>query len=157
MQWLVLGSEASDMRIFICFIFVIVLLHALLSGEACAASDRILFGLDGATWKRVLTDDQDVQATKRYKLILLRGVLDGMMFGQSPFFAPGSKYAMYVGTSYDHLIDAVDQFYSDYRNEKVFIVWALLVVSMELRGEPRAKIDAELQDFRQRAASKSIR
>ena len=144
------------MRIFICFIFVIVLLHALLLDEVRAASERILFGQDGATWKRVLTD-QDVQVTKFQKLILLRGVLDGMMFGQSPFFAPGSKYAMYVDTSYDHLIDAVDQFYSDYRNEKVFIVWALLVVSMELRGEPRAKIDAELQNFRQRAAAESIR
>ena len=144
------------MRIFKCFIFVIVLLHGLLSNEAFAASDRIVFGLDGAAWKRVL-DDENVQATKFQKLILLRGVLDGMMFGQSPFFAPGSKNAVYVDTSYDHLIDAVDQFYSDYRNEKVFIVWALLVVSMELRGEPRAKIDAELQDFRQRAADRSIR
>jgi hypothetical protein len=144
------------MRIFTCFIFVIVFLHVFLSGAARAASDRIAFGLNGAEWKRVLTD-QDIQATKFQKLILLRGVLDGMMFGQSPFFAPGSKHAMYVDTSYDHLIDAVDQFYSDYRNEKVFIVWALLVVSMELRGESRAKIDADLQDFRQRAATKSMR
>lgn len=143
------------MRIFTCFIFAIVLFHAFLLDEARAASDRIGFGLDGAVWKRVLTDQDDVQSTKLQKLILLRGVLDGMMFGQSPLFAPGSN-AVYVDTSYDHLIDAVDQFYSDYRNEKVFIVWALLVVSMELRGEPRAKIDTELQDFRQRAAAKSM-
>ena len=135
------------------------LLVALLLSLAClfsfpetgsAADERIGFGVNGSVWKRAL-GDKDREAEKFYKLILLRGVLDGMMFGESPYMAPGSG-AIYTATSYDHLIDALDQFYADYRNEKIFVVWALLVVSMELRGDPRSKIEAALIDYRRRVA-----
>ena len=123
-----------------CFVFV--------SLEAEATEGHIKFGVDGNVWKRVL-DDPSTQISHFNKLILLRGVLDGMMFGRSPYIV-GSSKAVYTNTTFEHLIDGLDQFYADYRNEKIWVVWALLIVSMELNGEPREKIDAALADYRSR-------
>jgi len=116
-----------------------------------ASEGKISFGVDGSIWKRTL-GNEDSQTAQLQKLILLRGILDGMMFGQSPFMASKSN-AVYTNTTYEHLIDALDQFYSDYRNEKIFVVWALLIVSMELNGEPKGKIEATLAEYRRRISA----
>lgn len=123
-----------------CFVFISV--------EVEATEGQITFGVDGNVWKRIL-DDQSAQISRFNKLILLRGVLDGMMYGQSPFII-GSSKVVYTNTTFEHLIDGLDQFYADYRNEKILVVWALLIVSMELNGKPREQIDAALADYRSR-------
>jgi hypothetical protein len=62
----------------------------------------------------------------------------------------------YTKTSLDHLVKALDQFYQDYRNEKILIVWALRVISMELRGESKDAVDtieATLFDYKEEAGA----
>jgi hypothetical protein len=135
----------ANVLIFIAFVFI----GLSVNGEA--AEGKISFGLDGATWNRTI-GKQDPHTAHFEKLILLRGILDGMMFGRSPYTAPGSN-AVYMNTTFDHLIDALDQFYSDYRNEKIFVTWALLIVSMELNGEPKIKIDNALTEYRRKISS----
>jgi hypothetical protein len=75
----------------------------------------------------------------------VRGIYDGMMFGRSP---DRDKYQV-KGTSYDQLIRGLDTFYSDYRNERIFVVHALQVVSMELRGESSNAIDLKTRELRE--------
>jgi hypothetical protein len=47
---------------------------------------------------------------------------------------------------------ALDQFYSDYRNEKILVVYALRVISMELKGASKEAVDLELRKLRGMAA-----
>ncbi len=112
-------------------------------------SEQITLGVSGTVWKRAF-DLMGMGSinNKVYKFILLKGVLDGLKFG------PGddSVYTPIYYTTYDHLMDALDQFYSDYRNEKILIVWALQIVSMELKGVPKETIDQTLSNFRRVAS-----
>lgn len=102
--------------------------------DVSAAEEKILVGFDGNAWKRVIVD-VDLSRARFHKFLLLRGVLEGLVFGASPLMTDKSRPdSIYVKTTYNHLIDALDQFYSDYRNEEIFIVWALQVISMELRA-----------------------
>lgn len=106
------------------------------------ATDAVLVGVNGKTWNgwSKLEDELGKEMAGVAKYCFVRGVYDGLAFGASPVIG---KY--YTQTSIDHLVRALDQFYADYRNEKVVVVFALEVISMELRGEPREKIDLELQ------------
>lgn len=100
------------------------------------------FGLDGRIWNMLKEPDDVLQ-----KMAIVRGIYDGMMFGHSP-----DINLYYTKTSLDHLVKALDQFYQDYRNEKVLIVWALRVLSMELRGESKDAVDSELRRVRKLAS-----
>jgi len=71
------------------------------------------------------------------------------MFGRSPFIQQDS---IYLDASLDQLMNALDQFYRDYRNENVFIVWALQIVSLEIRGTSPAIVESSLATMRRRAA-----
>src|SRR6266566_1677667 len=77
------------------------------------------------------------------KLFLVRGIYEGLILGRS-----SALNQFYTKTSYDHLIRALDQFYSDYRNEKLPVVVALRVISMELRGVSKEEVDTELRRLR---------
>lgn len=107
-------------------------------------ADEMRFGLDGRSWLG-LNDLPD--EGKLEKLLLVRGIYDGLMFGQSVIL---SHY--YTKTSYEHLIRALDQFYSDYRNEKILVVYALKVISMELTGASKEEVDLELGKLRRMGA-----
>lgn len=118
-----------------------------------AAEEKILVGFDGNAWKRVIVD-VDSSRARLHKFLLLRGVLEGLVFGASPLMTDKTRPdSIYIKTTYNHLIDALDQFYSDYRNEEIFIVWALQIISMELKGVPKEKIESTLTDFRRQIST----
>jgi len=77
------------------------------------------------------------------KLFLVRGIYEGLILGRS-----SALNQFYTKTSYDHLIRALDQFYSDYRNDKLPVVVALRVISMELKGASKESVDTELRRLR---------
>jgi hypothetical protein len=111
--------------------------------EPAPQTQDLKFGLDGRIWNMLKEPDSVLQ-----KMAIVRGIYDGLMFGHSP-----DINLYYTKTSLDHLVKALDQFYQDYRNEKVLIVWALRVVSMELRGESKDAVDSELRRVRKLASN----
>jgi hypothetical protein len=112
---------------------------------AAAQPETVMFGLSGNQWS-VLSQGIPPAEVNLLKLAMLRGVFDGLMFGRSP------EMAQYVtNVPIDRVRQALDTFYADYRNRDVFLVWALQIVSMELRGAPREEIDARIRLFRSRA------
>jgi|GEM_PF-6582896 len=106
--------------------------------------ETIKFGLDGRSWLG-LNDLPD--EGKLEKLLLVRGIYDGLMFGQSVILD-----FYYTKTSYEHLMRALDQFYGDYRNEKILVVYALRVISMELKGASKGEVELELSKLRRMAS-----
>jgi hypothetical protein len=80
------------------------------------------------------------------KMILVQGIYDGLVFGRSPDLASYPRRA-----DWDTLVDGLDKFYADFANRKVFVIWALRVLQLELSGAPQATIDAEINLSRCRA------
>lgn len=135
--------------------------HGTRAAELPPLLEKITVGVNGELWKRATALFNAPIETKLVKFTLLKGVLDGLLFGRVQLraaFEPEKMkgddptYGPIYNTTYAHLMDALDQFYSDYRNEKIYIVWALEIISMELKGVPKETIDQTLADFR-RAAS----
>jgi hypothetical protein len=112
-----------------------------LSIPTVSRSDEILFGLDGGWWSAI--SKLEPTNAKLVKLATIRGIFDGIEFGD------GEKEKYYYKTSFEHYIKALDQFYADYRNQQIIVVWAMQIVSMEMRGEPKSKIDSSLRRMRQ--------
>lgn len=75
------------------------------------------------------------------KKVIVNAIYEGVIFGCADLGI--SKY--YTKTTYEHLVKALDQFYADYRNEKVFVSLALQVIAMELRGEPSERVEERLR------------
>ena len=101
---------------------------------------QVKFGLDGRSWNDLNKLPELAQVGKP---LMVKAIYDGLWFGQSPLT---DQY--YTNTGLDHLVRALDQFYKDYKSEKILVVWALLVVSMELRGEPEEKIQDTIRKLR---------
>jgi len=104
----------------------------LLPARAIKAQE-IRFGVDGETW--IQFDTTDVGRLKR--VILLRGIYDGLLFGRSPEL---NSYP--VNASWETIIAGLDRFYTDFANRKVPVVLALQVLQLQLRGEPSAAVDS---------------
>ena len=82
---------------------------------------------------------------KPEKSLYVQGVLDGLIFADSKVQGVKISY----DTSLEHLVIALDQFYSDYRNELVPVPFALKVISQELSGISQSVIDQEITSLRQ--------
>jgi len=126
------------------FAFAIGVLFAVSGVQAQQVSDTvpITFGVDGSTW-RTLDDFNRLQPLVR--LALVRGIYDGLRFGRSPMMPD-----YYTGTSYLHLIRALDQFYADPANEQIPVVWGLHVVSLDLTGSRVDVVDSLTRVYRRR-------
>ena len=109
------------------------------------AEESILFGFDGRLWNGIAKSD----CAEVVKLAVVRGIYDGLMFGQS---AQLSRFQV-KGTSYTNVIRGLDTFYSDYRNERIVVFAALQVVALELQGKPADEIDYLTRGFRSVATS----
>jgi len=147
-------------------VFLLVILFNLSSFKSSAEVDqhKIGVGWEGDSWLaldemglklsdlRGLTLDEKKQlgavAAKNLKLLLLKGIVEGIAFGRSP---DSTEY--YLNTSFDFYIQALDQFYSDYKNRKIYIVWAMRVISLEIKGIPKEEIETHLARLREKAVS----
>ncbi len=79
------------------------------------------------------------------KTLYVQGVLDGLIFADSKVQGVEISYK----TSLEHLVNALDQFYADYKNEMIPVPFALKVISLELSGAPKSVVNEELERLRQ--------
>lgn len=108
-------------------IFASVATIVVLLCPSTLTSQEPTFGVDGETWVQIDTTDFG----RLQKLILLRGVYDGLLFGRSP------EINLYPpNVAWNTLIAGLDQFYSDFANRKILVVWALQVLRVQITGEP---------------------
>ena len=79
------------------------------------------------------------------KLLYVQGVMDGLLFAHGKVGGVEIAYE----TSIEHLVDSLDQFYSDYLNELIPVPFALKVISLELSGTSKLVVEKELASLRQ--------
>jgi hypothetical protein len=79
------------------------------------------------------------------KLSYIAGVYDGLVFGKSQI------RDNFVFTRNETLSAALDRFCAEERNRRVPLVPALRVISMELKGQNKAAIEAEMRRLRAQA------
>lgn len=115
------------------FIVIVIILFSI--GIRTAEAEITVLGLRGGLWGKLHSFE---------KTMYLQGVLDGLVFANSE--VQGEKISK--TTSYEHLLKALDQFYTDYRNELIPVPFALKVISMELAGREKVEIDKELESLR---------
>ena len=109
-------------------------------------SEGITVGGTGELWDLFGQAPKDgIRALKRF---YLNGIFDALMLGRSP-----DLYVFNTKVSYDFYIQALDQFYSDDRNKKIFIVWALQVIAAEIRGVSKDVNEEILVKMREDAIS----
>lgn len=98
--------------------------------------------LDGETWTKNMSSGDEKE--KLVKTTLIRGIYEGMYAADSGKAL--DKY--YFNTDCLNLVSLLDKFYADRRNIKIPIAQALYIVVMELKKEPKDKIDEELKKLR---------
>ena len=131
------------------YIIIPTLFFFLIIGTSRAlAEDKVPLGMDGEVWLSLndaggLDDESDQAIAKLCKLGIIRGVYDGLLFGQSPIMGRFN-----TETSLMQLVNALDRFYADDRNFRIPVVVSLWIVSMELSGEPKERIDMPLRELR---------
>lgn len=115
------------------FIVTVIILFSI--GIRTAEAEITVWGLRGGLWGKLHSS---------IKTMYLQGLLDGLAFANSE--VQGEKISK--ATSHEHLVKALDQFYTDYRNELIPVPFALKVISMELAGRENLEIDKELESLR---------
>ena len=130
---------------------ILPILLCLLSGNLQSQSSQKSLDEEGnssgANWREFTKIDETMG--ELVKQSYLKGLYEGLQVGTVFTSEDGLKKEYYLDTTREHLVRALDQFYQDYRNEQVPAVFALRVISMELKGEPKEEIDAELRRMRQ--------
>jgi len=76
----------------------------------------------------------------------VQGMLDGLVFAN--FKVEGGPVPTTI--SVDRIVQAVDQFCTDDRNQHVPVVFALKLISMELSGKSKNDLAYELERLRER-------
>ena len=94
-----------------------------------------LFGMRAESWNRLNEDG---------KLLYLQGVFDGLTF--SDFKIHGVDIS--TDLSIKQYIHAIDEFYSDYRNSLFPVPFILKIVTLEVNGAPKNRIEAEVTSGR---------
>lgn len=98
----------------------------------------------GQNWVEIRDDEIGNFA----KIAFVRGLYEGSC-SVSPEWV---KQKYYLNLNYKQLVDALDQFYSDYRNLNIPVVWVLHIINVELTGETE-KAKTMIADFRKTCAS----
>ncbi|WP_125181003.1 hypothetical protein [Thiohalobacter thiocyanaticus] len=93
------------------------------------------FNMDGDLWNR---------SNKVVKTFYLSGLYDGMFF--SELDVNGTTITTQLRL--DNMVTALDEFYSDYRNAKLPVPVALIIVTKELQGRPAEEIDETSRQMR---------
>ena len=132
-------------------VFMLAVLLCLLSSNLQSQSSQTSLdqegNISGTNWREFTEIDETIGDV--VKQAYLKGLYEGLQVGTVFASEEGLKKEYYQDTTREHLVRALDQFYQDYRNEQVPAVFALRVISMELKGEPKEEIDAELRRMRQ--------
>ena len=109
--------------------FAATLLTLALLVPGSADAQQVSFGVNGDTWR---ISDELEDGGQLAKIALLRGIYDGLWYGRSP---DRSLYPTKV--SWDVLLEGLDDFYKDFRNRQILVVWALRVLKLEIEGKSR--------------------
>ncbi len=131
-------------------------------GRGLGSDGRIQLGYNGFKWNRDLNPGyslQEEEIEKRRvreicKLYFIRGIYEGYAVGAAMGAADDKGKAdkiaelYYTDASYADLADKVDGFYQDIRNRKIPVAQALLIISMEMRGQSKEAIERMLNEFR---------
>lgn len=138
----------------------------LLIGQAptMAEEDTVKLGLNCGYWNSALAGDAFLVS----KVLFVRGVYEGATAFHMDIFeaaeraaaqpTPSSVDTRQIGelfekrylrqTSYLLLVAGLDEFCADADNETIWLTGAIKLVSMRLRGEPGAALDAEVLRLR---------
>ncbi|MEX2577458.1 MAG: hypothetical protein WD342_00250 [Verrucomicrobiales bacterium] len=116
---------------YLTFLFAIVLF----ADFAQAETDKIKAGLQGNAW---------IKFSEMEKVIYLKGIYSGIMLGQS------SERENYITDAHMKTVeDGINEFYADFRNRNIFVIFALKIVSRQLRGDSLEVIDADVLRYRE--------
>jgi hypothetical protein len=96
-------------------------------------------GLDGRDWNNI--------QSYALKFAVVRGCLDGAWYTDKASFSKNYNF----NTTFDEIIERLDIFYHDPKNQKIVVAGAVQFVSLDLKGE-KAAFDLLLR-LREEAAS----
>ena len=125
----------------------IIVTFTILCFFLCPIYAKNTFEQNGELWKD-LSADPDQERGKLAKLMYVRGIYDGIAFSgekdlKKMFYIEGEGKKFY-----GNLIEALDEFYSDYRNINISVIQALVIISAELRGAKKEKIEELKEETR---------
>jgi hypothetical protein len=116
------------------------------------SGEELSYGMNGEEW---VLFDRAGEWGKTFKLVTVRSFHEGYMAGATLCCGDNIREKMqeelYAKTSYEHLVSALDEFYSNHRNRKILIFGAMKIVSMEMRGVSKEEIDLRLRRYRQKS------
>ena len=115
-------------KIFYIFIFVLLI-------SSSAQAGITLFGMKGELWGKFNKDD---------KIMYVQGLVDGLAF--SGFKIHGIEISTEI--SIDQYISAINEIYSDYKNSLIPAPFLFRIVTLELNGLQKEKIEEELIIYR---------
>ncbi len=125
----------------------IIVIFLILCMFLCPVYAKNTFEQNGELWKD-LSADPDQERGKLAKLMYVRGIYDGIAFSGEK----DVKKMFYIECEgknfYGNLVEALDDFYSDYRNINVTVTQALVIISAELRGAKKENIEALKEETR---------
>ncbi len=126
------------------FLIVFVCVCSYSFAEDTSDNKMIRMGMNGDYWRGV----QKFDNTGNIRIALIRGIYEGLWYSDVERFL---KYYHWQ-TSYELLTEALDKFYSNDKNLKVYIAIALEIISAEIRGEDKKMIEYVLQKARKTGA-----
>ncbi|GMQ79290.1 MAG: hypothetical protein BMS9Abin02_1865 [Anaerolineae bacterium] len=95
------------------------------------------FGMKAETWNKL---------DKADKFLYVQGLFDGLVF--SKFKIHGVRISTEI--SIDQYIHAIDDIYSDYRNSLIPAPFVLKIVTLEVDGLQKDKMESEILNYRKR-------
>ncbi|MDD4202475.1 MAG: hypothetical protein PHQ52_03320 [Candidatus Omnitrophica bacterium] len=126
-------------------VIIVILLSVLKS-----RSEEASIGLNGQTWQKL--SEMDSTTSQMAKIILVRGIYEGAW----AIDKEKAKEEYFDRVRYSSLANALDAFYSEYKNEKIPVSCALKIINMQLTGQRKDLIEEKTKQFRFEWARKSV-
>jgi len=120
--------------------FAILVICSLLTPYLPEARCDNLRSLDGKEWKEIAAVDPD----GFNRALLIRGFYEGVAWADVEDY---DKFHP-TGMNYGNIVEALNQFYSDYKNINVYLGFALQIVTFEIQGADRSTVEKALMGYR---------